>query len=359
MSVKQTIPFSRAVGRIVSSPPPLEGRAGKVRLDFNENTVGCSPAVVRALAGLAPERLATYPEYEAARARLARHFGVRPGEITLTNGIDEGLRLLVDAYVDPGDTLLTVEPTFTMYRFYAAMRGAHVFSLRHDGEMCFPLPDVLRVLGREVRMPRRPKAFFLANPNNPTGTLVPAADVRRILEAAARTLVLVDEAYFDFSGVTVLPWIRRYPNLVVARTFSKAMGLAGLRLGCLFAQPQIIGAIQRAASPFPVNSAALVAADAALRDLAFVRRYVREVSRSRAELELGLARLGIRSFPTAANFLLADFGCRGPAILRRLARQNILLRDRSSDFGRVGYVRVTIGTRAQTGQLLRAMGKLW
>jgi histidinol-phosphate aminotransferase len=336
-----------------------EGRAGKLRLDFNENTAGCSPAVVRALARLTPERLAMYPEYRTATARLARHFGVQPAELLLTNGIDDGLRLIVDAYIDPRDAVLVVEPTFDMYRFYSNIAVARVTSLRYDREMRFPLADVLHAFRGRKRGSRPPRAFFLANPNNPTGSLVAPAALRQILKAAPRTLVLIDEAYFEFSGVTVLPWIRRYPNLIVARTFSKAMGLASLRLGCLFANREVIATLQKASSPFPVNTAALVAAEAACRDRAFVRNYVREIRHSREELERGLTKLGIHTFQSAANFLLADFGPRAPAILRKLARQGILLRDRTSDFGRPGYVRITIGTRAQTRRLLRAIAKLW
>jgi histidinol-phosphate aminotransferase len=336
-----------------------EGRAANLRLDFNENTIGCSPAVVRALARLTPERLAMYPEYGVVTARLARHLGVQPAELLLANGIDDGLRLVVDAYIDPGDTVLVVEPTFDMYRFYSNIAGARVIALRHDTRMRFPLSDVLQTLRGKKRASRSPRAFFLANPNNPTGTLIPAAALRQILEASRRTMVLIDEAYHDFSGVTVLPWIRRYPNLIVARTFSKAMGLASLRLGCLFARREVIATLQKTSSPFPVNTAALVAADAACRDRAFTRKYVREICCSRVELERGLEKLGILTFPSAANFLLADFGARAPAILRKLARQGILLRDRTSDFGRPGYVRVTIGTREQTRRLLRAIAKLW
>jgi histidinol-phosphate aminotransferase len=170
--------------------------------------------------------------------------------------------------------------------------------------------------------------------------------------------VVIDEAYTEFSGVTVLPWIRRYANLVVTRTFSKATGLAGLRLGCIFATPSVIALMQKARTPYPVNTAALVAAEAATRDGAFVRRYVREISQSREELTQGLERAGAHVFPSAANFVLADFGPRAPAIVGALERRGILLRDRSHDFGRAGYVRVTVGTRAQTRRLIRAIKEL-
>jgi len=169
----------------------------------------------------------------------------------------------------------------------------------------------------------------------------------------------VDEAYYEFSGVTILPWIRRRANLVVSRTFSKAVGLAGLRLGALFARADLADAMRRACTPFPVNTAALVAAEAALQDRRFLQRYVRQVKESRWHLAQGLERLGARVFPSAANFLLVDFGSGGGRLVRRLAKRKILVRDRSGEFGRDGFVRVTVGTPAQTRVLLRAIEEEW
>jgi len=336
-----------------SAHTPIEGRAGKLRFDFNENTLGCSPRVRAALARITREQVAMYPEYDEVRRRLARFFRVSPGELILANGADDVLRLVADAFIEPRSRVLVVEPTFPMYRFYVELIGARLVRLWLDREMRFPLPDVLRALRS------RPRVFFLANPNNPTGTLVPKDDLRRILKAARGTLVVVDEAYAEFSGVTVLPWIRRYPNLVVVRTFSKAAGLAGLRMGCLLARRELISAMRKAQPPFPVNTAALVAAEAAARDRSYIWRYVQEVRRSKRELESALARLGVKTFPSGANFLLADFGPCAPAILRQLERRGILLRDRKADFGRAGYVRITVGTRPQTRRLIRALNQLW
>ncbi len=351
--MKLVIPVRRAVERMHPYHPPLEGRAGKLRLDFNENALGCSPAVRRALAHLTREQVAMYPEYEATRRRLARFFRVRPAELLLTNGTDDALRLVVDTFVEPRSRVLLVEPTFAMYRFYAELAGVKVTALRYDSAMQFPLQKVLRALRA------RPCVFFLANPNNPTGTLLGRSELKQILEVAHNTLVVVDEAYFDFSGVTVLPWIRRFPNLVVTRTFSKAAGLAGLRVGCLFANRALVSVLRKAHSPYSVNTAALVAAEAVARNGRFVRQYAREVVRNRQELARALAALGIKFFPSGGNFLLMDFGPHAPAALRRLRQRGILARDRQADFGRVGLVRITVGTRAQMRRLLRALRELW
>src|SRR5579864_2411313 len=302
------IPIRKAVLGLAPYNAPEEGRAKKLRLDFNENTVGCSPAVLRALSRMTAEEMAIYPEYQATTKRLARFFGVRPAEMHLTNGVDDALHLIADTFIEDGDSVLVVEPTFDMYRFFAELAGARVIALRYDEEMRFPVDAVVRALRQPPK--RCPRVLYIANPNNPTGTLVRRDELQRILRAASRTLVLVDEAYFDFSGLTVLPWIRRYPNLLVARTFSKSAGLAALRVGCLFGRAEMIAVMRRACTPYPVNTAALVAAEAAIRDTRFLRSYAQEVLRSRTILEEGLVRRGARIYPSSANFVLADFGRR-------------------------------------------------
>jgi histidinol-phosphate aminotransferase len=343
------IPVRKSVQQMRPYHPPLEGRTNKLRLDFNENPIGCSPAVRRALAKLSAASISAYPEQETVRKRAARHFSVRPDELLLTNGTDEALSLVVNAFVEPADRVLLVEPTYAMYRFYSELAGARIVALRFDAEMQFPLGNVLQELRQS------PRVFFLPNPNSPTGNLLGTRDLRRIFQAAARTMVVIDEAYFEFSGVTVIPWIRRYKNLIVTRTFSKTCGLAGLRLGCLFTNRELATLMRKAQSPYPVNVAALAAAEAAMRDHAFIARTVDEVIRARKELQNGLSALGIRSFPSAGNFVLACFGDRAKSVVVALQRKGILVRDRSSDFGGQGYVRITLGTPAQTRRLLREL----
>ena len=147
----------------------------------------------------------------------------------LTNGGDDALRVFFDAFVEPGSHILICEPTFPMYRYYAEIAGARVETLRYDGNMEFPLDEFVAALRK------KPGVLFIANPNNPTGTLLQPDAIKKILRSATNTVVVIDEAYAEFSGVTVVPWIRKYPHLFVARTFSKRPGLAGLRLGAVMA----------------------------------------------------------------------------------------------------------------------------
>jgi histidinol-phosphate aminotransferase len=344
--MKVQLPVRKAILERRTYEPPGEGRADKIRLDFNENTAGCSPAVTRALAKLSPKQLAMYPEYELGTRRLARHFGVRPNELLLTNGGDDALRVFFDAFVDAGTEVLICEPTFPMYRYYGEIAGAKIRALRYGAEMGFPHNEVVAALRSA------PRVLFVANPNNPTGTLLKRAAIQCMLKAAPRTAVVIDEAYAEFSGVSVVTWINKYPQLFVTRTFSKTAGLAGLRLGAVMACADSVALLRRAMPPFPVNIAALTAAEAAVADRQTMRRYVRDIIRMRTWLARELGKIGVRVFPSAGNFLLANFGPAGPALFKKLEREGILLRERSKDMG-AGFVRITIGTQDEMELLMR------
>jgi histidinol-phosphate aminotransferase len=344
--MKVQLPVRKAILERRTYEPPGEGRADKIRLDFNENTAGCSPAVTRALAKLPPKQLAMYPEYELGTRRLARHFGVRPNELLLTNGGDDALRVFFDAFVDAGTEVLICEPTFPMYRYYGEIAGAKIRALRYGAEMGFPHNEVVAALRSA------PRVLFVANPNNPTGTLLKRAAIQSMLKAAPRTAVVIDEAYAEFSGVSVVTWINKYPQLFVTRTFSKTAGLAGLRLGAVMACADSVALLRRAMPPFPVNIAALTAAEAAVADRQTMRRYVRDIIRMRTWLARELGKIGVRVFPSAGNFLLANFGPAGPALFKKLEREGILLRERSKDMG-AGFVRITIGTQDEMELLMR------
>jgi histidinol-phosphate aminotransferase len=344
--MKVQLPVRQAILGRRTYEPPGEGRANKLRLDFNENTAGCSPAVTRALAKLSPKQLAMYPEYERGTRRLARHFGVKPDELLLTNGGDDALRVFFDAFVDAGSSVLICEPTFPMYRYYGEIAGAKIEVQRYGPEMEFPLEAVVNALRAQ------PRVLFIANPNNPTGTLLPLEAIETILKDAAHTAVVLDEAYAEFSGVSVVPWINKYPQLFVTRTFSKTAGLAGLRLGAVMACAESLTLLRRAMPPFPVNVAALTAAEAAVSDRQTMRRYVQDIVKVRGWFEKELSKLGVRTYPSAGNFLLANFGPGGQELFKKLERQGILLRERSKDMG-PGFVRITIGTKSEMERLIK------
>jgi histidinol-phosphate aminotransferase len=350
--MKFHLPVREAILRRRTYEPAAEGRSDKIRLDFNENTAGCSRSVLRALAKLTAKQIAMYPEYQLPTLRLARYFHVHADELQLTNGGDDALRVFFDTFVDSNSFILICEPTFPMYRYWAEIAGAKVHALRYGKKMEFPLEAVLTALRR------KPRVLFIANPNNPTGTLLREKELRRILLAASHTVVVMDEAYAEFSDFTAVPWIRRYPQLFVTRTFSKVAGLAALRLGAVIASRGSLALLRRAMPPFPVNLAALVAAEVAIVDRSAMRAYIKNVKRLRVWLAGQLQTFGVRSFPSAGNFLLADFGQQGPALFRKLEKQGILLRDRSKDMG-AGFARITIGTFTEMNRFVQSIRKNW
>ena len=346
--MKTKLPVRKAILARKTYEAPAEGRRGKIRLDFNENTTGCSAAALKAIRHLSAKDIASYPEYEVLTREIARYFRVKPPELLLTNGGDDALRVFFDTFVEPGTHILICEPTFPMYRYYAEIAGANVETLRYGSKMEFPLTAALAALRK------KPRLFFLANPNNPTGTLVPLVEIETLLRAAKQSVVVLDEAYAEFSGANAIALTRKYPHLFVARTFSKAAGLAGLRLGAVIANPDSLALVRRAMPPYPVNMAALVAAAAAIKESRAIADYVSGTQRRLAWFATELQKQNVRVFPSAANFLLADFGARGPAFFRKLARNNILVRERSKDIG-PGFARITIGTKAELSKLLRAL----
>jgi histidinol-phosphate aminotransferase len=333
--------------------PPTAGRAGKLRLDFNENTVGCSPKVIEALkAGVEPGGLAVYPEYDTARQSVADYFEVRPEQFLFTNGTDEAIQVFINTYVDDGQEVVLLRPSYAMYRFYSEVAGAKVREVDYPQPgMDFPLQALLDAITPETR------AVMLANPNNPTGTGVGLLGIERILHRAKNAVVLVDEAYYEFSGVTAIGEIARVPNLFVCRTFSKVFGMAAMRIGCLFSHEANIAYLHKAQSPYSVNSLAVMAAQAAVADRQYVEQYVAEVLAARELLCVGLEKLGIPYVPSSANFVLGRFGDRAVEVRDALRGRAILVRDRS--YEAPGCVRITVGTREQTKTLLAALEEIW
>ncbi len=334
--------------------PPTGGREGKIRLDFNENTVGCSPRVIMYLKQkITAGGLSVYPEYVEAKRELAQFFNVSEDTMLFTNGTDEAIQVLVNTYVDDHDEVLILRPSYAMYRFYSEVAGAAVREIDYVREdLSFPLKKLLKAIH-----PKKTKAVLIANPNNPTGTGVDLQGIIQILNAAPNAAVLIDEAYFEFCGVTALKLIPDYPNLFVSRTFSKVYGMAAMRFGCLFSQAENVKFLHKAQSPYSVNTLATLAARAAVDDPVYVREYVAEVLAARDIAYAGLKRLGIRSYPSHANFVLFEAGKRAIPIRDELRNRGVLVRDRSYEIP--GCVRVTIGTREQVGRFLTELDSIW
>ena len=337
-----------AVKNLHAYRPPLAGRHG-LRLDFNESTVGCSPRVLARLRSLDAEVLAKYPERESVEVQIAEFLELDPSQVLLTNGVDEGIHLLCSTFLDSGDEALIVVPTFAMYAIFAAAEGANVIQVPAGIDFAFPLKDVLG------RISERTRLIAVANPNNPTGASVRRDLLLQIAQAAPNAAVLVDEAYFEFHGETVIDQIGDVPNLFVARTFSKAYGLAGLRCGILAGAAEQICAVRRVASPYNVNAVALAILPEALSDQDYVEHYAAEVRRNRDLLQHELDTLGLHYWRSHANFVLVRIGEAHANFVEALRARGILVRDRDSDPGCAGCVRLTVGSDHHTQALLSAL----
>jgi histidinol-phosphate aminotransferase len=339
--------------------PPLGDREG-LRLDFNENTAGGSPRVLERLRQVDAETLARYPERELGEQAVAAHLRISSNELLLTNGTDEAIHLVCETYLEAGDKAVIVVPTFAMFEIYAAATGARVVSIPAGPTFEFPIETVLQHLGsRSDKNVQATRLIAIANPNNPTGAFIHVKDLMRIAEAAPDTALLVDEAYFEFCGETMLPRWREFPNLFITRTFSKAYGLAGLRIGVLMGQDEQIKVLRRASSPYNLNSVALACLPDALEDQAYVRSYVAQVIEGRRELESELAEWGIRYWPSRANFVLFHLTNVCKPFTRAMRARNVLVRDRSSDYGCQDCVRITLGTHEHNQQMLAALREVF
>lgn len=330
--------------------PPL-GNRDAMRLDFNENTVACSPKVKEVLRRISSGALTRYPEREPVERIVASHLGVAAEQLVLTNGVDEAIHVLFETFLDAGDELLLPVPTYTMYEVYASATDARAVTVQAADDLQFPFERLLAAITP------RTKIIAIANPNSPSGSIATREQILELARRAPDAVVLVDEAYFHFCGETVIDLVGKVPNLVVARTFSKAYGLAGLRLGMLAGPVELMRWIRRVLSPYSVNSLALACLTPALEDTAYLDWYVGEVLAARDEFESALDELQIRRWPSRANFVLVEIGPKHGEFVRMMSAGGVLVRDRSNDPGCDGCVRITIGTREQMREAAEVLQK--
>lgn len=335
--------------RIQGFPSPGPG----LRLHLNENTSGCSPRVLEAIRALTAGDIAAYPDYRAAVVACAEHLEVDPDWILLTNGLDEGLLMLAIGRLGrdkSGDAESIVPvPAFEPYFAASAAVGASVVRVPPLDGFGFPLRGVLDAITPRTRL------IYLNTPNNPTGQEIPREALEAVIEAAPQALVLVDEAYVEFGRTSFLPELPRHRNAVVGRTFSKAYGLAGMRIGCLVAHPDTLEPIRSVTPVLNLNVVAVTAVQAALRDREFLPRYAAEVRESRGRLYDVCTRLGLEHWPSAANFVLVRVGPRAGEVVSALAARGIHVRDRSKDPHTAGCVRITAGVVAHTEAAVAAL----
>jgi len=330
--------------------PPL-GCRDTLRLDFNENTVACSPAVREALARITTADLTRYPERAPVEALVAQSLDLRAEQVALTNGVDEAIHVLFETFLEEGDELLLPVPTYTMYEIYASATDARSVPILAGDDLAFPYEQLLAAITP------RTKIIAIANPNSPSGSVATREHLLEIARRAPQAVLLVDEAYFHFHGETMVDLVGTIPNLIVARTFSKAYGLAGLRLGLLAGPVELMRWIKRVLSPYSVNQLALACLPPALADTTYLDWYVSEVLAARTEFETTLDAANLRRWSSRANFVLVDIGPQHQQFTRLMSAAGVLVRDRSSDPGCEGRVRITIGTREQMRLAVQALNE--
>lgn len=325
-----------------------------IRLSANENPLGPSPQALQAIQQFLPS-IYLYPDGSCQHLRraLSAFYNLPPDHFALGNGSDELIHFLGLAYLEPGDEVIVAHPSFVRYDAAALLNNAtlHRVPLTHDYRHDLP--------AMQARVNERTKLLFIANPNNPTGTLVYRDEVERLLNALPpNVLVVLDEAYFEYVDHPDYPdgleYVRRGHNVIVLRTFSKAYGLAGLRVGYAVARPEILEPLERVREPFNVNSVAQVAAAAALTDQEHVRR-TRELNREGLNYFYGLCeQLGLRYIPSWANFVMIDLGRDSCMVFQSLLQRGVLVRT-CDIFGMPTFIRVNTGTPEQNARFAEAL----
>jgi histidinol-phosphate aminotransferase len=328
--------------------PPLAGRDA-LRLDFNENTLAASPKVIECLRGITAAGLTKYPEREPVERIAAAHFGLVAEQVLLTNGVDEAIHLVCATFLNEEDEGLISTPTFFMYDVSVSLMTTHLVKVQADASLEFPFDRFMAAISK------RTKLIIIASPNNPTGATVSREHLLAIAAAAPQAVLMVDEAYYHFHGETTMQDIVAVPNLLVARTFSKAYGLASLRVGMLVGNVELMKYVRKACSPYNVNGVALDCLPVALADDAYVSWYSEQVRVGRERVMAQLDELGVPFFPSHANFVLMKIGPKHGDLVKAMRAHGVLLRDRSNDPGCDGFVRITIGVEEHVTTGLNAL----
>jgi histidinol-phosphate aminotransferase len=344
----RTVKPRKAVLAMPEYHPPLAGRTA-LRLDFNENTFGSSPRVMERLRTVTAEGLSKYPEREPVERIVAKHFGLQAEQVLLTNGVDEAIHLMCCAFLEAEDEALIATPSFFMYDVSVQMMTPHLLKVQSDGTLGFPFERFMAALTE------RTKLIIVASPNNPTGAVVGREQLLAIAAGAPQAALMVDEAYYHFDGASVMDDLATVPNLIVARTFSKAYGLANLRIGMLAGSAELVKYVRKVSSPYNVNGVALDCLPVALADEEYVAWYSEQVREGRERMMDGLRELGVPYFPSHANFVLMNIGPKHKELVQAMRSNGVLLRDRSADPGCDGFVRITIGVEEHVTRGLAAL----
>jgi len=323
--------------------PPLDGRRkfDGILLDFNERTIEPSKKVKEAIQDfLSGNKLQIYPEYGTLEKKLAEYIGV-DADLVITSGADQAIDLVFRTFTDSGDNVIIPAPSFAMFFQSAQTVGNTIIAPYYDKtDLSFPLEKVLQSISPAIKL------IVICNPNNPTGTLVSLDDIEKIAEKAKDSIILIDEVYGEFSGISAVSLIERYPNIIIAKSFSKSFGLASLRIGYIVTSQEHKKEILKVRGPYDINMLAYVAALAALDDVEDMKQYINEVmTQAKPMIENFFSENNIVFYKSSANFIL--FKPDNSELVEKTLRENgILIRPQNKP-GIEGTLRVSIGTVEQ------------
>ena len=347
-SVRNSPAYSSA--RSLVSEDKGQRTKDKVFLDANENAFG---SVLPKISGV---DLSRYPDplAQKLREKYSQFAGVPAKKILVGNGSDEIIWLLLLAFVESNEEVLTFAPTFSMYRVFAELLGLRVREVALEKDFSLDAEKFRKNISAKTKL------IFLCSPNNPTGQILPLADIEKILRT--KKIVVVDEAYIEFAPEkSAAKLLKKYPNLIVLRTFSKAWGLAGLRVGCGLMDPAAIAVLAKVRAPYSVDALSQKLALDALKNSAKMKTTVKKILAEKEKLTAKLWSLGLTVFPSDANFVLVQFPPQisATAIYKKLVRNfGLVVRDFSSKKLLENCVRITVGTPAENGKLLDALTKI-
>ena len=325
-----------------------------VKLDANENPYGPSPRAVQAMSNFPYNHIYPDPSHTLLREALGGYTRLDRDYILCGSGSDELLDLVLRLFIEPGDAIINCPPTFGMYSFLAGVCGARIVEAPRRSDFSIDVEAIEACFAEDGAHSRRAKVIFICQPNNPDGSMTDEADLRRLLQLPV--VVVVDEAYTEFSGETVASWVPHYPNLVVMRTFSKWAGLAGLRVGYGLFPLDIIAQLWKIKQPYNINVAAQAAALASLEDLDYLQGNVQRIVQERGRL-FGLLQTipYLRPHPSRSNFILCDVVGREARDLKRvLEKRGVLVRYYDKP-GIADSIRISAGMPEQTDVLIEAL----
>lgn len=333
-------------------PVPQEGRYGRLRLDKNEHTAGWPDGIVqKMISAISGEVLAAYPEPRPFYEALAHLHGVKTENILVTAGSEIAIRYIFEAYLERGEDVVFLEPSFAMFDVYATLCGARRIKVPCGNNLQFSVDPLLAALSV------RTKIVALANPNNPTGTVFKPTDLVRVAKKTASlgALLLVDEAYYDFYGKTALDFLSDFDNLIVTRTFSKAWGLAGVRLGYAVAHRSVIDVVRKVQPIDHANALALRFGEYMLKHPSLVQRYVQSVAKGKIMMTRAAERLGIKVWPSHANFLVMNVGDRRDRFIEEAKKRGVLIASQLRLPFSEEFVRLTVGPPGQMRRVVKIL----